>query len=448
VHKWSQLVKDLRNRLLGAKPKAEAEAQDLIHHAKWASPAQPLVTIYRSQTLAGRLLQAVNSDIPGQLKIQLTTPVLDKFGYDTTILPKETLAIASQEGKPQHGTARLALKLEQLELPSGEVVNLKATVGDQDGANGMAGKVNGHYGKLLLAAGTPSGFYQNPAQEAARDVGQSVQRDAQSVVDRELRVPPTITIPAGTICTINLGENIWREYYVCASACGGALGGSMWCVCLLGLLLLSACTLPPTPEVAPGDMASPTGTVFLSAPVERVEVLQVASSIETAALVPTPLAKRLASRPGREPNPVQLVAEAQKAARVYPTERGYFGASAEQVYAWMPGKVYVIFLAPNAGTGIFLPPGECMGAGLYLNPEAFEVKTERAGSDLMGYDVITVRPTSDKGEVDTFILTESRRRYLLHFVIGHVGMQAVTFEAPAIAQAMQEPRLILPRPAQ
>lgn len=200
----------------------ETGATALIHPATWAKPAYPLVTIYRSQTLIGRLAQNVNSDIPGQVKIELSLPLYDKFGYDHLILDKGTLIIATQDGKPQYGAMRLPLKLEQLELLTGEVVTFKAMVGDQEGANGVAGKVNNHYGKLLLATGlsavlnigvqtatgTPSGFYQSPAQKAAQDLGQDVQSSAKEVIGRELKVAPTIEIKAGTNVTINLQENI------------------------------------------------------------------------------------------------------------------------------------------------------------------------------------------------------------------------------------------------
>ena len=199
-------------------------AQGLIQPARWAIPAEPLRTIYRSQTLHGQLLQAVHSDIPGQVKINLIVPVHDKFGYDTVILPAGTLIIAVQEGRVIYGATRLALKLEQLELPSGEVVELRATVGDDAAAGGMKGKVNNHYGKLLLgtglsallnigvrtAVGTPgkNEFFRDPAQEAAEDVGQAVQRSATDILSRELQVRPTITIPAGTLCTLSLQENM------------------------------------------------------------------------------------------------------------------------------------------------------------------------------------------------------------------------------------------------
>ena len=109
----------------------------LIQPARWAIPADPLKTIYRSQTLTCRLLQAINSEIPGQLKLETTTPILDKFGYDTVILPTKTLVIARQVGQPQYGNKRLHVSLDQLELPSGEVVALNANIGEEDGSNGL-----------------------------------------------------------------------------------------------------------------------------------------------------------------------------------------------------------------------------------------------------------------------------------------------------------------------
>jgi hypothetical protein len=142
-----------------------------------------------------------------------------------------------------------------------------------------------------------------------------------------------------------------------------------------------------------------------------------------------------------------VVATAQQQARVTPDSRGYFGGSAEYTYPWQPGKVYVVLLSPKAPTVIILPPGEKTVAAMYVDREAYEVTTTRAGHDLTAYDTITVRPTSATGEVDAFILTESGRRYLLHLVTGVTGMLAVTFEtAPLVDVAAHTPPLVLPKP--
>ena len=60
-------------------------------------------------------------------------------------------------------------------------------------------------------------------------------------------------------------------------------------------------------------------------------------------------------------------------------------------------------------------------SGLYLDPEAYEVQTKRAGVGEEAYDALTIRPTGDSGEVGAFLLTESGRRYLLHLWSGQSG---------------------------
>jgi len=180
-------------------------------------------------------------------------------------------------------------------------------------------------------------------------------------------------------------------------------------------------------------------------PVERVEVGVLERSLETVPIRP---AVSPPKKGDRAPTPAQLVQQAQKAARIEPTERGYFGQSSEHVYPWIPGKVYTVYLSKHQATGIFLPPGERLVSGLHLDPEAYEVKTDQAGKGEGAYDAITIRPIGDTGEVDVFLLTESSRRYLLHFIVGKVGMLAVTFEGAQTAKprVTAEPRLVLPKP--
>lgn len=222
---------------------------------------------------------------------------------------------------------------------------------------------------------------------------------------------------------------------------------------LIGTLLLGGCTLATAPEppvipVATAPVASDTFTPPYC-PLDRVEVTLLPR--ETGIRPITKPIVTTGKKALKPQTPAQLVSHAQQAARVEPSAQGYGQASGEQVYAWAPGKVYTVYLSKKQGTGIFLPPGERLISGLYLDADAYEVKTERAGADIGAYDALTVRPLADTGEVDAFLLTESGRRYLLHFVVGTTGMLAVTFEAPAaLAQTRiaAEPALILPRPTQ
>ena len=180
--------------------------------------------------------------------------------------------------------------------------------------------------------------------------------------------------------------------------------------------------------------------VAAAAPPDRVEIVAMPDTQPGAAAT----CRRAWEKALR---PEAVIMQAQKAARIEPSERGYGGQRGEHVYAWAPGKVYTVYLSKKQGTGIFLPPGERLVSGLYLDPEAYEVHTKRAGVGEEAYDALTIRPTGDSGEVGAFLLTESGRRYLLHLVVGSVGMLAVTFEGPLVTHApMPAPALVLPRP--
>jgi Bacterial conjugation TrbI-like protein len=208
------------------------EVQDIIRPAKWAIPAQPLKTIYRSMRMTGVLLDSINTDIPSNtIRIELTEDLKDKFSYDQTILARKTIVIAQQVGKAEFGQKRVPLKIEQFEPPTGEVLKVEGGIGDKDGAAGVPGKVNGHLPELLLAAGinavmnlglgyatgTPGAgqFYQDPAQRAAQDAGQSVARDVNEYTRQVLKRSPTIDVDAHPkkakdipIVTIFLTENL------------------------------------------------------------------------------------------------------------------------------------------------------------------------------------------------------------------------------------------------
>lgn len=223
---------------------------------------------------------------------------------------------------------------------------------------------------------------------------------------------------------------------------------------LLCALFVSGCALSHEPEVpmVPAVAQMPVRVEEITppyCPLDRIEVVLLPSHQE-----PPLIAKGLpagAKKRGGGQAPIDVVTQAHHAARLEPTAQGYQGGSGEHVYSYAPGKVYTVYLTKKHGTGLFLPPGERLVSGLYLDGDAFNVKTERAGTEQSAYDAIILRPLTDAGEVDTFILTASGRRYLLHFVVGQTGMLAVTFEGPRVvtqARATAEPPLLLPRPPQ
>jgi type IV secretory pathway VirB10-like protein len=201
------------------------EAVDLIKHAKWARPSDVRKTLYMSQRLPGRLVDAMNSDQPGITRVSLTIPIFDKATGTYEILPKATIALIKQERKPVFGETVLEVKLLQLEPPQrrGEVIKFAGDLGDEHG-NGLRGRVNNHWVKFGVAAlinlglnvglnsigGTPGRgqFFEDPVQQAGQDAARSASADVRKLTEAQLKVPPTITKAAGELVEIQLLENV------------------------------------------------------------------------------------------------------------------------------------------------------------------------------------------------------------------------------------------------
>ena len=215
-----------QRRQPSAKEREEArlqeEAKKLIKLAVWATPVFPKKTLYRQQAIPGVTIDEMVSDIPGQYKICVSVPIYDRFAREVELIPKDSIVIITQKRVPGYGEKRLELAVEEIQPPTPEVISLKAAVSDKEGGAGVAGDVNNHYGKLILAtlistainvggrvaAGNPQGYQYNVGQEVVREAGQQVSQDTKTIIDRQLRVPPTITIPAQTPVSVSLLENV------------------------------------------------------------------------------------------------------------------------------------------------------------------------------------------------------------------------------------------------
>lgn len=188
----------------------EKQKDSLLEPAHHVRPLDPAKVLYRAQVLPGRLLTSINSDIPGSVHVELTIPIYSKQAKndDKPLLDKGTVIICSYKGEIKFGQTRIPLTIEEAQPPNGDIIELKAIGGDEEGRSGVTGTVNNHYGKLALAtginavlqlgvkslAGTPGQgqYFQNPVQQAAQDAGSSAAQDIGSVVKQQLKVPPTI----------------------------------------------------------------------------------------------------------------------------------------------------------------------------------------------------------------------------------------------------------------
>lgn len=203
------------------KPTEDAEGQ-LIKQAVQEIPAVPEKTLYRSQFIPGVTMDEIKPDLPGQIRIYVSQPVMDRFGQQSVLIPQHSILIAQQLDVPEYGETRFAVGVEELQFPDGSIVQLKGQTADKSGALGLRTRVSGNWGRIIAAslisgvmsigatipAGNPDNYYLTVPQQVARQAGQAMNQAGQQVVNRELQVRKYKPVPPATPVTIQLHENL------------------------------------------------------------------------------------------------------------------------------------------------------------------------------------------------------------------------------------------------
>ncbi|MGB9147543.1 MAG: TrbI/VirB10 family protein [Acidobacteriaceae bacterium] len=169
--------------------------------------------IYEGTTLDTVLMNRLDGDAPGPVKVLVSNPV---YSHDRqrVLIPAGTVVLGEARtiGSPEIGhQRRMALVFHRMIMPDGYSVDLDQFQGlDQSGAEGVKGKVNNHYFQIFgtsIALGIVSGAGEieegggiistSGSQAFATGASASVSQSASSVLDRFIQIPPTITIREG-----------------------------------------------------------------------------------------------------------------------------------------------------------------------------------------------------------------------------------------------------------
>ena len=217
-------------------------------------------------------------------------------------------------------------------------------------------------------------------------------------------------------------------------------------------LLWTACTMDQFPEIpqvaeSPSPAATPA-TAPEPAPMPATPPLQVmfvpdAPQITTAAPPPRKRA--------RTASPTQIIAEAQQAARVAPTKRGYFGETAVQRFQYQAGKIYDVYVTMDHGTKIVLPMGQRLRNDLVLPALEWDIQQAIVGDDEHAQSMLIVhpKPNEETGAPpqsrQVSLVTQTGHYYDLYLIVGKVGMLGVTWElAPTLQIQTEQPLRAMP----
>jgi len=173
---------------------------------------QPYV-IYEGLTMDTILMNRLDGDAPGPVKVMVSTPVYS-HDHQHVLIPDGTVVLgeARKIGSSGFGQQRrMAIVFHRIIMPDGYAVDLDQFRGlDQIGEEGLKDKVNNHYFEIFgtsIALGVISGVGQIAAgggtittsgsQAFATGAASSVSQSATTVLDRFIQIPPTITIREG-----------------------------------------------------------------------------------------------------------------------------------------------------------------------------------------------------------------------------------------------------------
>lgn len=174
------------------------------------------------------LEQALNSDLPGELKALVTSNVYDTATGLYLLIPQGSRLVGRYDSRISYGQDGVQVAWSRLVYPDASSVDLGGMMGlDSHGNAGLRDKVDHHYRRLVGFSVLTSIFtaafdisqrtsqsaltYPTPAQTAGSAVGQELSETGAQITRRNLNVQPTIKVPAGYKFLVRVNRDIVFE---------------------------------------------------------------------------------------------------------------------------------------------------------------------------------------------------------------------------------------------
>jgi len=169
--------------------------------------------VYEGSVLDTVLMNRLDGDAAGPVKVLVSNPLYSR-DHQHVIIPEGTVVLgeAKKIGATGFGQQRrMAVVFHRLIMPDGYSVDLDQIHGlDQIGEEGMKDKVNNHYFEIFgasIALGVIAGAGEieegggaistSGSQAFTTGTAASVSQSANTILDRFMQIPPTITIREG-----------------------------------------------------------------------------------------------------------------------------------------------------------------------------------------------------------------------------------------------------------
>lgn len=171
------------------------------------------------------LEQALNSDLPGELKALVSSNVYDTASGHYLLIPQGSRLVGVYDSRVNYGQDGAQVIWDRIIYPDGSSLDLGGMIGqDANGMSGFRDKVDRHYKRFLGFAILTSMFaaatdlaqsrnrslltYPSPGEIAASAVGREVAEIGAQITRRNLNVQPTIKVPIGYRFNVRVNRDI------------------------------------------------------------------------------------------------------------------------------------------------------------------------------------------------------------------------------------------------
>lgn len=168
------------------------------------------------------MVTGIQSDLPGQVIAQVTENVYDSPTGRILLIPQGAKLIGEYDNEVGAGQDRVLLGWDRLLFSDGRSVALERLPGaDARGMAGLSDRTDNHWGHLIRAAlvtsllgvgaETGSGDDDRLMRALRRGPQDSVGEVGQRLVDRQLRIPPTLTVRPGFLLRVLVTRDLILE---------------------------------------------------------------------------------------------------------------------------------------------------------------------------------------------------------------------------------------------
>ncbi|MEM6457859.1 MAG: TrbI/VirB10 family protein [Planctomycetota bacterium] len=185
-------------------------------------PASPY-EIKAGTILPGALLTGIHSDLPGVITGQVTEHVYDTVSGTHLLIPQGSRLVGRYSSLIGTGQNRVMIAWDRIMLPNGDSLELPTVPGaDALGRSGLTDRVDYHLGRIGLATvlSTAIAFASDLGRDTDSEndvVGETVAQQAsqlgQRIIDRELDLPPTVTVRPGTRFNVLVNQDLVLRPY-------------------------------------------------------------------------------------------------------------------------------------------------------------------------------------------------------------------------------------------